>query len=83
MHGSLTKDLDVVAIPWTEESADAVLLVEAIRSACLGTIVADGATAKPHGRYAYTILLDDGAGYVDLSVIPRRQQWEAWAHGGV
>lgn len=79
VHGSLARDLDLIAVPWVSEAKSAEELVEAI-SAAIGGVVApayrmgDGQNRnpsdKPHGRQAWTIILGGGA-FVDLSVMPR------------
>jgi hypothetical protein len=71
VHGSMARDLDVVAVPWVEDAAPVETLVEALRDAVAGWIpkplTAPG--LKPHGRLAYTILLE-GHAFIDLSVMP-------------
>ena len=72
VHGSMARDFDFVAIPWTEEATPAEELVAAIIKAC-GTIFRQGeedATPKPHGRRAWQLHLCGGP-YIDLSVMPR------------
>lgn len=66
VHGSLQKDLDVLAVPWVEECSDPDVLAEALRDKSGGQFVG-GVGLKPHGRKAYTIHLGL-AGYIDLSV---------------
>lgn len=74
IHGSLARDLDLVAVPWTEAAVPAPDLVKALReklSAWVGAVEHNGgAVAKPHGRTSYVIMLG-GHAYVDLSVMPR------------
>jgi hypothetical protein len=74
IHGSMSRDLDLVAIPWTEDAASAEVLVGALLDACGFTTPGPSrvkpATLKPHGRKAWSILLDGGC-YLDLSVMPR------------
>lgn len=74
LHGSLSKDLDLLAVPWTEDAASEDALVRAIVEAASGFISrSDKDTReKPHGRRAYTIHLGSSGGYVDLSVMPQR-----------
>lgn len=67
VHGSMTRDLDVVAVPWTDEASDETAFVEAMRAAVareLGGVAVIGAgedgrtrgvKAKPHGRRCWTI----------------------------
>lgn len=85
VHGSLERDLDLVACPWTDKAKPERDLVKAIRLAVakeLGGKCLSSAdfTEKPHGRHAYTLLLfsdscvESHAGshpFIDLSVMPR------------
>lgn len=48
VHGSLARDFDLIAVPWTETAADAESLVESLREICGGFIIADGTGG---GRY--------------------------------
>ena len=48
VHGSLGRDLDLVAAPWVDEAKSADELIEAIRAALAGLIIADGTKG---GRY--------------------------------
>lgn len=75
-HGSLARDIDLVAIPWSEHAVPPELLVEAIAAlvkayagGSFGSIDQDCPRAKPHGRLAWSI---NGFGfYIDLSIMPR------------
>jgi hypothetical protein len=76
LHGSLARDIDLVAIPWTEEAVPPELLVEAVaelvkgyEGGSFGSIDADCPRDKPHGRRAWSI--HGWAFYIDLSVMPR------------
>ena len=69
LHGSLSRDFDFVAIPWTEEAVPAAELAELLREQC-GAAMNPVPTEKPHGRLGYVLVLD-GLVYVDLSVMPR------------
>lgn len=72
LHGSLKRDLDLIAIPWTEEAAEPAALMAALcEEFDLEPNTPMGLPgAKPHGRLAWTIPLWWGA-YLDLSVMPR------------
>lgn len=76
LHGSLRRDLDLVAIPWTEDAAPAGALLEAIVEASggfqIGNTSAGYIAEKPHGRHAVTISLGGSGGMIDLSIMPRR-----------
>lgn len=70
IHGTLTKDLDVLAVPWTESAVSAADLAAALVEAA-GGFTSRPPSDKPHGRKAWTIHLGSSGGYVDLSVMPR------------
>lgn len=81
VHGSMSTDLDLVAIPWTESAIPAADLVEKIRARLNGIIKVVPWNAqpevRPHGRLAWSIYLDkksaklDMGPYIDVSVMPR------------
>lgn len=73
VHGSLRRDFDLIAVPWTEEAKSKEHLVSEIAK-LLGlnerhTIMAKDEEIKPHGRSAYAIQLGFGM-YIDLSIMP-------------
>lgn len=75
LHGSMTRDFDLIAAPWTEDARAPRDLAEAIREAVHGTLAprSDGGEwprQKPHGRLCWSIQIGGGA-YIDLSVMPR------------
>jgi len=77
VHGSLNRDIDLVAIPWREH---AVCSPEELVTWLVGAIA--GITGrcnfmkdwseKPHGRRATTLLAwcGDNSAHIDLSVMP-------------
>jgi hypothetical protein len=76
VHGSLKRDIDLIAVAWTDQAVSPDELVAALRGAiagCLGNcIVLGDAAEKPHGRIAYTLVHPGFAGEIDLSVIGPR-----------
>lgn len=74
VHGSLLRDIDIIAVPWTKEAkAPRTLvkeIVEAINRFDHGNLKSSTPAKKPHGRTAYVIYL--GRTYIDLSVMPRK-----------
>ena len=72
LHGTMTRDLDLIAVPWTDEALCAHDLFKALIVASRGHITPEleRCEHKPNGRMAYSILLDNGA-FIDLSVMPR------------
>lgn len=83
MHGTMTRDCDLVAIPWTDAAVDPLTLCKALRDAvgaCWWNPECDhywpngNASIKPHGRVAYSLHLTDRGSegpYFDVSVMPR------------
>lgn len=71
-HGSFNYDLDLVAIPWTDEAVDHETLIQAICNFIGGTCV-DSGSDMPHGRRSYIINFGGGP-HIDLSVMPRVTQ---------
>lgn len=83
LHGTLDRDLDLVACPWTDAAVPAAELAQAVverigwwkvSSDGLGLVQErephmGGPVAKPHGRQVWTILY--GSTWIDLSVMPR------------
>jgi hypothetical protein len=73
LHGSMIRDLDVVAVPWVSKCSPVGVLVDSLCSA-LGGFMDDGvplggADQRAHGRLTYRLRLNAGL-YVDLSVVP-------------
>lgn len=82
LHGSLSRDLDLIAIPWTLRAKTPDKMIRAFARALGGRLQMHRrrpyGTAKPHGRIAYVIDLArydgdyyDRQYYVDVSVLPR------------
>ena len=71
VHGSLTRDMDLILVPWTEDP-DPVTAVLKDWEDIVGDVPREkpytSRKEKPHGRVAYTIPTGAG-GYVDVSVI--------------
>lgn len=77
VHGSLSRDIDLIACPWTVDAAPAADLAEAVRAAAAGAIPGGNCWSmqgdpkpKPHGRLCWSFHFAAG-GYLDLSVMPR------------
>jgi len=75
VHGSLLRDIDLLAAPWTKEAQAPTTLLKAILEGVklfdVGYLQAKKPTKKPHGRLAWVIHV--GGTYIDLSVMPRRR----------
>lgn len=82
IHGSMARDLDLVAIPWTEDADDHDKLIAAF----VRFVVAKSGveikrltpTKKPHGRLSYVVPVSSGSNnhYLDISVMPREEGGE-------
>lgn len=73
VHGSLNRDIDLVAVPWVEQADDADKLANAICGAIAGVTGnclkrGDVWTPKPHGRIARTLLVFCGQHHMDLDL---------------
>jgi len=73
VHGSLARDIDLVAIPWTNTATPALELVQAIIESCGGFLPSDTVwpRKKPHGRLCWSIHFETfSCPYIDLAVMP-------------
>jgi hypothetical protein len=74
VHGSVGRDVDLVAVPWQDTALDAMQIAGIIAAAIPGKIIGEP-EQKPHGRIGFTIYPNWTYGfdtwYVDLSVMPR------------
>src|SRR4030042_126474 len=69
VHGSLTRDFDLLAAPWTDEAVPAEDLILAL-CAAVDALGRTSPERKPHGRIAWSIHVGYGM-YFDVSVMPR------------
>ncbi len=82
LHGSLNRDLDLIAIPWEKEIGSAEEMIDEFAEHLGGLVPEQSEEAKncfPHGRQGYTINLNRGGKwtnyrdhqyYLDISVVP-------------
>jgi hypothetical protein len=74
LHGSFTRDLDLVAVPWTEKACEPEHLVRRILAACEETLREQHGNpgTKPHGRKVWTLIFSafGDPRFVDLSIFP-------------
>ncbi len=80
IHGSLKRDLDLVAVPWIEKCSEPEILANAIQEyiGCAYSHPDSEDAVIPHGRKRFVFHLDEhpqngmyGKGpYIDLSVMP-------------
>jgi len=72
VHGSLARDFDLIAVPWSEIVSDAESVLKEVTSVyALRVIDAPNRVGiKNHGRIAYTISCGFGECSIDLSFLP-------------
>lgn len=75
VHGSMTRDLDLIAVKWRDGAVKAdTLAVRIHKAVCkypysLKNIRATNVKQKkPQGRVGYSLILGHGGAYIDLSV---------------
>jgi len=74
LHGSLRRDCDLVAVPWTEASSAPERLIDALVKRTGGYVPpGEAKVVKAHGRMTWVIYVG-GGGYLDLSVMPRSRK---------
>jgi len=78
VHGSLKRDLDLIAAPWIDRAISPRELMTGIMKLVGGYPSGHPETIKPCGRLAYPIMLPGTMvqgkwirGYIDLSVMPK------------
>lgn len=72
LHGSMKRDCDMIAAPWTEEAVTSFELIERLCTALNAKQVGKIA-GKPHGRLGWCLQIDGWFKVIDISVMPRRQ----------
>jgi hypothetical protein len=72
LHGSFTRDLDLIAVPWTPQALPPDLLVKQIEYRTDLKRQEEAFRAKPHGRMCWSLLLPGFTDprWIDLSVMP-------------
>lgn len=83
LHGSLSRDMDVIAVPWVKDAAPEDELVKAICESMGGVVEQNRMLKRPHGRHSWVLLFmgcskivksTERATYIDLSVMPLRKK---------
>lgn len=69
VHGSLQRDFDLIAVPWSLNPDAPEEMIEAITSEFNIRVIGEPA-AKPHGRRVWTISVGHGQCALDLSFMP-------------
>jgi hypothetical protein len=71
IHGSMSRDFDIIAIPWREDCSPPSSVIASLTYALHHLIdgKAEGPEQKPHGRIAWAIPMGNGA-VLDVSIMP-------------
>lgn len=74
MHGSLERDIDLIAVPWTDAAHSPENLARSLRQVLsklypIGLEVPPGENPRPHGRLCWSWWIRPWT-YIDLSVFP-------------
>lgn len=75
VHGTRRRDLDLLAVPWSDDSETVGRLLKRIVEA---GFIHSKPEKKPHGRIAYVVhrsgeYREMGCDYIDLSIMPRQR----------
>jgi hypothetical protein len=76
LHGSMARDLNLIAIPWTDDAEAPEKLLAAfcefvIKKASVRLDPDRPGKRMPHGRVAYVIPIGYDGHYIDISIMPR------------
>ncbi len=78
LHGSMARDLDLIAVPWTDDADSPDKLMEAVRRFIVAKANVKYKTPspiqKPHGRMAYSMPIGFEGHYLDISIMPRQKE---------
>lgn len=69
VHGSLARDLDLLAFPWVETVSNHSAVFSDVEKTFAVTFIASEGTKKPHGRVAYTMSFGWGECATDVSFV--------------
>jgi hypothetical protein len=69
LHGSMMRDCDLIAAPWTDEAVASLELIERLCCA-LGAKTVGPIAGKPHGRLGFILQSERWEKNIDLSVMP-------------
>jgi len=79
MHGSFTRDLDILIVPWTDKvNTDPQHMVNLICDRCNLRENGHPPDLKPHGRLSYTLMFKEFGDprFVDISFMPTMEPKE-------
>ncbi len=69
LHGSMKRDVDLIAVPWVDGASSWDVLMSAMEKG-LNAKRISGPENKPHGRIACNLQIDGWFKVIDLSIVP-------------
>lgn len=72
LHGSMRRDVDLIAVPWTDDAISHYALIELLCSKLNARQIGSIET-KPHGRVAVILQIDGWYRPIDLSITARNK----------
>ncbi len=69
VHGSMSRDLDLIAVPWVKTASEPLPMIEAIAEMLDGKVI-PAMEVSAHGRIAYNIVFEGAWHFIDISVTP-------------
>lgn len=71
MHGSFTRDLDLICVPWEENAREPESLIARIMDSCDLKMVGKEPTLKPHNRLVWTLMFKEFGDprFIDIGII--------------
>lgn len=81
LHGSLASDMDIMAMPWTEEASEVDEMIEGIKNCFTDSDLMDiQITDKPNNRRVYTLSIWADF-YLDINIINEKKYHPLpWTH---
>lgn len=72
-HGSFTRDLDLIAVPWTKAACEPDHLLRRVLAATKLRSLDEKPSEKEHGRLAWTLVFKTFGDprFIDFSIMPR------------
>ena len=73
IHGTLGRDMDLIAVPWVSLPDEPKTVVDAITTKFAVKETGGPAEIREHGRLVYTLSLAFGECFIDLSFTPKAE----------
>jgi hypothetical protein len=74
VHGSIARDFDLIAIPWTCDASNPQEVIDEITATFAFKETGGAPSVKEHGRIVYTLVVSFGECFLDFSFTPKEQK---------